>query len=277
MNVDFITFITRNSSDYAEYLKFTAEERLSGKHNINWKCIESVGAERLPEGYECVAKSCDADHNSKKHAEAMNLALNYIESDYVIFIDSDVAILYHGWDDVIVNKLNKYNCFGGAYGESKDKFNISRYKKFPTVNFFAFRADILDKVKLDFYPFKDIKNKEPIFRYNISNKKESKIFGIKRGKLFTCDTGWKLPLIFSENKLSSDYMPMFLMNSKYSQLPFEDNNHKKFCFKRVFCMNEWHYNNKLFATHKKLGRHHTLDGKWGTAWKRRIDLYIKEH
>ena len=40
MNIDFFTFIGPNSADYADYLKYTCEKFLSGKHNRNWKCIE---------------------------------------------------------------------------------------------------------------------------------------------------------------------------------------------------------------------------------------------
>jgi hypothetical protein len=251
-----------------------------------------MNAERLPKGYKCVAKAGDADHNSKKHAVALHKALNYIEHEYVVFIDSDVAVVYNGWDEVVINELNKADCFGGAYScEANDMFNKTRYKKFPTVNFFAFKKNLLDKVKLDFFPFREktdvFRNKDcfvgigkshfkdEVFAYNIFGNKESRVFGIAKGDEFRCDTGWRLPMIFYDNNLSCSYMPMYLMTSEKSQLPFTDDKNKRLCLKKEFCMNEWHYNGKLFATHKKHGRSDPIDGKFGKAWVDRIKLYIK--
>lgn len=292
-SIDFITFITKHSAGYAEYLKYIGEKLLSGKHKIDWKCIESMNAERLPKGYKCVAKAGNASHSSEKHAVALHKALDYIEHDYVVFIDSDVVIVYNDWDDIIVNELNKYDCFGGAYSsESNDAFSRTRYKEFPTVNFFAFKKSLLDKVELNFYPFrketKAFKDKSryvaipktyfkgAVFAYNIADDKEAKVFGIDKGNEFRCDTGWRLPMIFHNNSLSCSYMPMYLITSEQSQLPFVDDKNKKLCLRREECMNEWHYNGKLFATHKKHGRKDPIDGKLGIAWQKRIELYIKE-
>lgn len=293
INIDFITFITRHSSGYAEYLKETCEQFSSGDYKINWKCVKSMNAERLPKGYKCIAKTGDADHNSQKHAIALHEALNCIEHDYVLFVDSDVVVIYKNWDKIIVDELNKVDCFGGAYScEASDMFNKTRYKKFPTVNFFAFKKSLLGKVKLNFFPFrKETKVfsdkgcfsgigkthfKGEVFAYNIFDDKEAKVFGVNKGSEFRCDTGWRLPMIFHDNNLSYSYMPMYLMTSNKSQLPFTDNKNKKCCLKKEFCMNEWHYNGKLFATHKKHGRSDPIDGKFGKAWVDRIKLYIKE-
>lgn len=270
MKIDFITFLSRNSADYAEYLKYTCEKFLSGKHKINWKCIESVGCERLPKGYKCVAKAKNMKHNSLNHGTAMNLAQKYVEHDYALFIDVDMAVLYNSWDDVIINELNRYDCFGASYGHKL------KYDNFPTVYFFAFRSHILNKIKLDFRP-KLAEGKESPYRYALKDPKKAKIFGKKIGNVLKCDTGWKLPLIIKEAGFSSNSMPMVLMTSKKSQLPFENKQHRKICFQNPSHMSEWHYNGKLFTTHKQACRNHPLDGNWGNAWKKRIDLYIKRN
>ncbi len=269
MNIDFITFIGPNSADYADYLKHTCEIFLSGKHKINWKCIESVGAEKLPKGYSCVAKAGDTGHNSMNHATAMNLALKYIESEYVVFIDADMAIVYKDWDDVVVNELDQNDCFGVSYGHSK------KYRNFPTVYLFAFRSSILKKAKLDFAP-KLRKGIESPARYKLGSD-EAKLFGMKVGSVIKCDTGWKLPLIVKGagfNKSVS--MPMVLATSKKAQLPYENPKHKKLCMQKPGHMYEWHYKGKVFTTHKQASRVHPLNETWGNAWKRKIDLYIKK-
>lgn len=268
MNIDFITFIGRNSSDYAEYLKYTCELFLSNKHHINWKCIRSVGAERLPKNYDCVAKSGDYGHNSTNHGMALNLALKYIESEYVIFVDCDMAVLYPNWDDVVVNELNKYDCFGTAYDDPL------KYQNFPMIYFFGFRKYILDKVDLDFRPKITTGSEKPL-RFKLSEE-DAKYFGKKPGELIKCDTGYNISYQIQKAGFKGKCMNPVLMKSKYSQLPFENEQHKKFAFKKINHNCEWHYKKKLFTTHKQASRSHPLYEKWGMSWKKRVDLYIKE-
>jgi len=247
MDIDFFTFIGPNSADYAEYLKYTCETFISEKHNINWKCIESVGCDRLPKGYKCVAKAPDVNHNSMNHGTAMNLAQKYIESDYVVFIDADMAIVYQDWDDVIVKELNQNDCFGVSYAHS------TKYKNFPTVYLFCFRSYILDKVTLDFRP-KITPNKESPLRYKI-NKEEAKLFNLKPGGFIKCDTGWRIPLQIKRAGFNkSNSMSMVMMQSKKCQLLFENEKHKNLCMQKKNHMYEWHYNKKVFATHKQASR-----------------------
>ena len=268
MKIDLFTFLSSNSADYAEFLKYTCNTFISHKHEINWKCIKSVGFDRVPKGYKLVGETGDMKHNSMSHAIALNSAQNYIDSDYVIFIDADMAILHKNWDDIIINELDKYDCFGGSYGHRL------KYKNFPTVYLFCFRSYILNKIKLDFRP-KLEKGIESPCRYKIVNPKEAKFFGKKVGSDLKCDTGWRLPLIIKGAGFSSNYMPMVTMTSKNSQLPFENNKHKKICMEHPSHMAEWHYKKKLFATHKQASRNHPINNTWGKAWKRRIDLYIE--
>ena len=266
MNIDFFTFLGPNSAKYAEYLKYTCETFRSGKHNINWKCVQSVGSKNIPDGYECVAKSGDVGHNSMNHGVALNLATKFIEEDYVIFIDADMAIVYQDWDDIIAYELNKNDCFGVGYSHSK------KYKDFPTVYLIAFRSYILDKVELDFTPRIDSKGSPLRMRVG---KGEGKYFGIKDGGAIKCDTGWKLPLIIKKAGFTASSMPMIMMTDKQAQLPFEDDNHRRLCMQKPSHMYEWHYKEKVFTTHKQASRTQPINGTWGDAWKRRIDLYIK--
>ena len=268
MKIDFFTFLGPNSADYAEFLKYTCEKFASGKHEINWKCINSVGCNRIPRGYRMVAKSGDMEHVSMNHGVAINLAQKYIESKYVIFIDADIAILYKNWDEVMINELNMYDCFGGAFGNW-----LKKYKNFPSVYLFAFRSDILKKVKLDFCP-KLTKNKRHISKYRL-NKEETSYFGMKPGSSIRCDTGWSIPFVIKKSGLTFNVMDAFVMNSKKSQLPFENAKHKQLCMQKPRHMSEWHYNGKLFASHRHASRAYPIRSELGNAWKRRVELYIK--
>ena len=273
MKIDFFTFLGPNSADYAEFLKYTCEEFLSGKHEIKWKCINSIGCDRIPKGYELVADSKNMEHVSMNHGAAMNLALKHIESKYVIFIDADMVILYKNWDQVIIDELNKYDCFGGSFGNW-----LKKYRNFPSVYLFAFKSHILKKVKLDFLP-KLIKTqrhtKRHIDNYKL-NEKEAKYFKMS-SKSIHCDTGWSIPFTIRKAGLTFNTMGALLMTSKKSQLPFEDAQHKKLCMKRPKHMSEWRYDGKLFASHKHASRAHSINSDLGNAWKRRVELYIKNY
>ena len=275
MSIDVFTFIVGGSADYAQYLKHTATRTMSGKHKINWRCVESLDVTKLPKGFECVGKSGGGpeDHSSMKHAFAIEEALKHIEAEYVLLVDADVAILYKGWDDVLVEKLNEYDCFGGGHAyRKKCKISKSRYQGFPKTNFFSFRSDILKRVKLNFRPFNNDKFS------GTTDEKTSKIFGIKNGSPITYDIGWRLPLIFYNNKLTSYTMPCYYQESEKIKLPYIDEEHEFFCKKKPRTMEEWHYEGELFAAHKKLARYqsHNLNEKLGLAWKKRVDLYLKE-
>lgn len=269
MEIDFFTFLAGTSTDYAEFLKYTADKFLSKKHKINWKCIESVDVNRLPEGYSCVAKAKDMGHCSMNHAAALNLAQEYIESDYVIFIDVDMAILYKNWDDIIVKELNKYDCFGAGFPSS-----LRKYRNFPSVYLFAFRSHILNKVKLDFSP-KFLEGKSSISNYKLKEK-EANYFGMKVGKTIHCDTGWKIPSTIIEAGFTSNIMHSVFMTDDESQLPFENDEHKEVCMQHPRHMSEWHYGGKLFVTHKHASRIHPLNTGFGKAWKKRVGLYIEK-
>jgi glycosyltransferase involved in cell wall biosynthesis len=268
MDIDFITYLGPNAKAYAEYLKYTAELFASGKHTIHFKCMESVGADGIPEGYQYLGKSKDVGHNSLNHGTAVNESLKFIEHDYVVIIDADIGIVYQDWDDIVVKELNENDCFGVADGHPK------KYKNYPSIYIFCFRSYILDKVELDFRPEISRKRGESPARKLLGE--EAKYFNMKPGDILKCDTGWQLPLLIRKAGFEKfKAMPTVMMKSKKAQLPFEDSSHKKLCMKKAPHMYEWHYNGKVFATHKQACRVHPINGTWGNAWKRRIDLYIK--
>ncbi len=275
--IDFITFISRNAADYAEFLKKHCANLASKKHKIRWKCVESLGTDafapknkpqekvRLPRGYRCVAQAKDQRHNSMNHAAALNLALEYIESDYVVFIDADMAITYRGWDEVIVNELQENGCFGASY-HSKE----SKYRKFPTVYLFAFRKEVL-KANLDFMP-RLKKGKEAPARLTLGD--EARYYNMKPGKVIKCDTGWDIPRQVKKAGFDGKGMPCYICTDKKSMLPFNDSNQKAKCRTKPTHMCEWHYNGKIFGSHKQACRSHPLGGEWGQIWKKRIELYL---
>jgi len=269
MKIDFFTFLSNNSANYAEFLKYTCEKFLSGRHEIDWKCIESVGCDRIPDGYKLVAKAEDMGYASMNHGSALNLATNYVESEYVIFIDADMAILYKDWDQVILNELSTYDCFGGAFGNG-----LRRYRNFPSVFLFAFRSNIMNKVELDFLP-RLLKNGKHVDKH-VLDAQEAIYYSMKPGKTIHCDTGWRLPFIVKKAGLTYNAMEAVYITSNDVQLHFEDEQQRELCMQKPKHMSEWHYKGKLFASHKHTSGAHALDSELGNAWKRRIESYIKK-
>ena len=268
MDIDLITYLGPNSRAYAEYLKYTGEIFASGKHKIHWKCMESVGADGIPKGYKYLGKAKNTNHNSLNHGTAVNDSLKYIEHDYVIIVDVDIAIVHQNWDDIFVQELNQNDCFGVADGHAK------KYRDYPSIYLFGFRSYILDKTKLDFRPKLRPDGLESVYRFQLGE--DSKYFNMKPGEVLKCDTGWQIPMLIKKaGFIKSKSMPMITMTSSKAQLPFENEKHKKLCMRKSVHMYEWHYDGHVFATHKQACRVHPLDGIWGDAWKRRIDLYIK--
>jgi len=270
VNIDFFTFVYKDTYKYAEFLKYTCDLLCSNDLNIHYKCIESVDVDKIPDGFECVAKTSDCGHNSYNHSIAMNEALKHIKSEYVVFADCDIAILHKNWDKIIVKELqNDTSCFGFSY-HSKSP----RYKDFPNVFLFCFRSDMIDKVDLDFRPEVKAGRDAPL-RYSLTDTVEAKYMNRPLGFQIKCDTGWKLPTIIKSGGLRGKSMKCVQGNSKKSLLPFRDKKQRKFCLQKPTHMAEWHYNGKLFGTHKQACRSHGLDSKWGRAWKDRIMLYLK--
>jgi glycosyltransferase involved in cell wall biosynthesis len=265
--IDLFTFLGPNSADYAEFMKYTSEKFLNKDIKVNWKCVNSVGCDRMPKGFEVVAQAENTSHVSMNHGVAINLAQKYVESDYVIFVDADVSFLYDGWNEVILNELNEYDCFGGEFGDWLKKF-----RHFPCVYFSSFRSSILDKVTLDFRP-RLSKTGKTIVKHIMSQ--EEKVYFRMNKDVIRCDTGWSIPFQFMKHDLTFKSLDCIPMKSKKIKLPFESEKHRDLCMYHPRHMSEWHYNGELFAAHRHGSYGFPLNSKLGKAWKRRIELYIK--
>ena len=272
MEIDFITFIYKDCYRYAEMLKSIAEKLQSTDNVVNWKCVESVKADRIPKGFEKIAKTEACGHNSYNHSIAVNKAVELATSKYVILADADIAVLYKGWDKLIVDKLESgLSCFGASYHRS-----APRYQNFPCIYFMAYRNDHLQNIGLDFRP-KISLPKEAVDRLPISNKKDAGYFGLKKGMYIKCDTGWEIARTIKSEGFKGEGMECVHGDSKKSLLPFRNSKQKSFCLKKPTHMAEWHYDGKLFGTHKQACRSHGLDTKWGEHWKDRIELYLEKN
>lgn len=185
-NIDIFTALATTSPAYADYLAENLIGLSSGKNLIRFWSIcnqkfdypvpptvywENMGFVDTPEGIT----------NSHTHALSLNCIANFIpaDSDVVIVVDCDVAVLQHNWDELIVNELQNTHCIGTP----KHKGTLSVY-------FTAFRSEVYRKIHPNFLPGD---NKEIAAKWHtISNDKESQYLGIKKGEKIVLDTGWRV-------------------------------------------------------------------------------------
>lgn len=233
----------------------------------------SNGAKKIPSGFDCVAENnCKSPNPSMRHALAIREAIQKATGDYIVIADADIALLYKGWDEIIIKTLDDYSCFGSAspsneYGE----------QDFPNVPFFAFKKELIQKVKLDFTPILDEKYILKSVRHE--NKK---MMGRGIGELVFFETGCKLPSEFKKAGLKSKCLEAVGVNSKKIQL-----NHGNFKNRIIFNMIknrdlrcshnklfEYHYDKKIFLTH--LGQGMSLISERAKSWKSGIEKYLND-
>ena len=242
----------------------------SGENDLVYKCVQHFDHKEVPEGWNVICTSKDRGQNSLNHAEAIHQSFPYIKSDIAVFVDVDMAVLYQDWDKVVVKNVMQHGFFGTAWGhDEKDK-----YQDFPNVFFFCTKKEMIDRGILDFFP-KVLVGTEKVAKKTIDNPVTAEAMGVRLGTVVKCDTGWSLPVLPKQYGYGSEVMPRVIFGQG-TQLPYANSKQKKKCKQKPSHMAEWHYNGKLFITHKQASRNHPLNGEWGSIWKSRIETYLGE-
>ena len=272
MKIDIITFLCSNSVPYAEFLKETMERFASGEHDLAYKCVQHFDHKETPKGWEVICTSKDYGQNSLNHAMGIHQSFDYVESDIVIFVDVDMAVLQKDWDKIVVDNVLENDCFGTAWGkEEKDK-----YQNFPNVFFFCTKKELIDKKALNFKP-EVVGDTEKVSKHIVKDPMIAKHMSVPLGSTVKCDTGWLLPVEIKKLGYNGTAMPRIIFGQG-TQLPYLGPKQIKKCGQKPAHMAEWHYKGKLFITHKQASRNHPLDGEWGSIWKQRIEEHIRrEH
>jgi len=270
IEIDLFTFVYADLYKYAELLHRSCEAMKSGDIHINYKCIESISMDKKPNGYNHVATTNRSEKgDSYNHSIAVNEAFNHIESDYVIFVDADVAITYKNWDKLVIEKLDsELSCFGFDYYKKS-----RRYFDFPNIYFFAFNNELIKDVDLDFRPrIVD----EKIDNEQIDTKEKSRLSGKPFGEYIKCDTGWNIPFIVKKAGFDGESIPCCRSDTEGQVMPFRNDKQKRMCHKKHRLMNEFIYEGDLFGTHLKRCRFNNYDSKYGKIWRDRISLYFDQ-
>ena len=276
-NIDLFVCVTSDTIIYAEFVKKISSLFLSGNHKINWKCIYSGGVKKQIDGYEHIgtAEKCK-NCPSMSHGKALNKAFKRSKENYVIMMDSDIVFLYQGWDDIVVKNLDIGNT---AFGVSSPSI-INRHQNFPFIYCFCYRVDLLNNISLDFRPRINASNR--IKFSTICSDYEKEVTGLQIGSRFRWETSSRIPFIFYDNNFKNKSLKCILGNDRKAKLPFLNDHSKKKYLKVLMeskakkeYMEEWHWDNKLFATHLRVSISNNFNNEYTQHWIERIRLYIK--
>jgi hypothetical protein len=246
MEIDFFTCLGRNSLRYANLIKEIDGKLASSNANIKWKAIESMGCDGYPDGYEMVDKMVeDSKQSSMNHGKTLNLIKTHIEREYVIISDCDLVILYKEWDKVVEQNLRDVDLFGLSYHDGDNRYNGK-----PSIFFLCFKSSLFDKFGgIDFRPI--VRNGKVDSKKLIS-KDEALLYGKKIGQIVNMETGDGILTYIRNNHLQYKCLSCVYQGSKESKLKIPMHGlHKA-------SMAEWHYNNELFAIHRKNSRNNGI-------------------
>lgn len=271
-SIDILCAIGTNSSLYAEYLKATAEKLSTTNCDIKWKCMLGLDRNQLyeePKGFINYGKGKSKnDHGSVNHACTMHELMLHSNADITIIADVDIAILKKGWDQDVLDHLEKYDSFGIEWGKWDRK-----YANFPSIMFIAFRTELLQELNWDLKP-ETKTNTEGIERYS-ANKLDAEVCSVPEDFLMKKDSGWKIPYFFKEKGKTGYGVKKVKVGSKLAQLPFKNKAQKKICIAKPTHMSEYLLNGELFASHLQASRSKPFYEENASAWRWRCDEFIK--
>ncbi len=279
--VDILCVSSTDRTQYAEYLKKTAEALMTSSASFNWKCViipdrEKVYGYNCPKGFECFKRSvnkrnrAEVNHvsGSTRHASASHQTLDYVDAEYAIIIDTDIALLKKGWDTDMFKYLKKYACFGIGWGSWDHK-----YLNFPSIMFISFRSELLKTMSWDLTPV-TVKGRTGCRRYS-ANKCDARVCEVPVGTMLKKDSGWMIPYFFKQNNLTG-YAAQKIKVGHKQGLPFANKKQRVYCLQKPTHMSDYLLNGELFATHLQACRSKPFDCRNTRTWRSRIEIHLKD-
>jgi len=182
----------KNGVMFAKFMRRSMIALASGDHELEFNCFMSSRTVS-PEGWKTLEYILKQKHTSLNHTTGLNRALDYIDGDYVVLSDTDIAILSPNWDRYLINTIQNKNIdiLGVDHWE-----NNRGYQKFPIVTFFIAKSQSHLRAQPDLrpnlvkYPNKHGQGANVI---TVNTQEEAYIYGKKIGSDFLQDSGWQLP------------------------------------------------------------------------------------
>lgn len=193
-SIDVFTVIGKNGYLLSGLLLGSMKSLSSSDIKINYNCIMS-SRRTPPDGWNWVESVIKQKHTSLTHTTGLNRIYDYIQSDYTIVTDADIAVLTNNWDQKLIDEIEKRDV---------DILGVTHWGShlgnFPIVTFFIARSASLLDARPDFRPnLEDYPNKWGVGTHLMKMSQErSKILGCAPGRLFQMDSGWQIPFAFLE-------------------------------------------------------------------------------
>lgn len=195
-DIDFFSVIGKNGKMCSSFLYQLMMKLSSKKYSIRFKAMMS--SRNPPPEWEVQEFMPKLEHTSLNHTVGINAIKKYVNSEYLIVSDVDIAPLCQDWDKKIIARMHELevDIFG------IDHWSETRtYSGFPIVTFFIVRTETFLKTNCDFRPtYQPYPNKRGIGckPMVIKNEEQVKIYQRPIGFELLQDSGWQMPGTFKK-------------------------------------------------------------------------------
>jgi hypothetical protein len=213
MKIDVHTVVDKNSIPYYFYMIDNFKRLSSDSSTLSFLCyyLDSVdfdidyfyknGVDRFT---RILSKSSVSSH---AHSYGLSEAMKNMNSKNCnVFCDSDIVMLYNGWDKKLVNLFESdIGMIGTSYRSMKQHSHhenarkVQCYKDNPNTTWLAVEPGIF-LGDLDLTPF------NPARQIKIETEDHSKIFKLPLGYDLLTDIGWKIPCYIHDNDIKADFL-----------------------------------------------------------------------
>lgn len=262
--IEVFCMLGRNAKPYAEFMRYTGMRTASGKHEIEWKCVSTYGNDKgynlaePPEGFEIV------DSVVNENAAGYHSIIKHMKTEKAAIIDVDVAILCHGWDDMMFSRIKHPVALVGSAHTTGSK----NYQDFPNLCITMFDSLVLKSLNINLDSFPDT--------VTVNSKHDSRINKRPRGSKLERDTGWKIPYAYKEKKLSGCHMPEYLWDNGKLKSHMTESEKKilRSAGRADKIMSEQHLDGSLFSCHFRRSHQRDWDGELCTVYRNVINRYL---
>jgi len=235
--IDIFTIIGPNAVEFAEFAADTMIQTSSGHHELRFHCIQH-NDHVLPQRHwvKCGTYESHIDE-SGNHSRLLNEIINHIpnDSDFIVIVDVDIAVLLKDWDDRFVNLLNIYDVLGTESGRHVGSGYHKKFNYFPNCWFFMCPTHIYKHVTPDWSSI-------PGGVFKVETELDSIIYGLPINEVYFTDTGWNVPKQFYNKQCFNFYSLTYNMDSRLLS------DMQKLGYNRDYNQ-EWLYGNELCVTH----------------------------
>ena len=180
--IDVYTCLAANSEMYALHLHYNLELLKSNENYIRYWTIGNDRFNSKPiHGWTHLGNVSTKLPPSSSHASALNDIINHVpdDSDCIIVVDCDVAVLQVNWDNTIIEQMEEFDCVG-----------TPKFCDVLSVYFTCFKTKVFRDIKPDFRPGNITTWSVPW--HTITDPVEADYYMMEVGDRIVQDTGWRV-------------------------------------------------------------------------------------